>query len=776
MQADGIYTPKAGQILEGARTQAEQLGHTFIGSEHLVLSMLQDGNNVGAAILRTHHVSFQRFRQAVIAEIGKGNAVKLTEKSYTPALRRILEGAGKLRTAGGGQVSTEHLLCAVLREANCSAGEMLRGMGISLSLLHGISGGAEEFAVCSVGCCPVFDEKSCPTLAKYARNLTDPALADRFDPLIGREQEVARVLRILLRRSKNNPCLIGAAGVGKTAIVEGIAKRILAGEVPPAMRERVILSLDLTAMLAGAKYRGDFEERLKACIEEAAQHDNLVLFVDELHIIVGAGAAEGAIDAANILKPYLARGDLQLIGATTDAEYRQHIEKDAALERRFQAVRIAEPTAAAAKSMLEGLKPRFEAYHGIQISSEAISAAVDYSVRYLPDRALPDKALDVLDEACAAHRLTDVPKPLPSRNDEMEAAAEWGARPQASLEAAQIADVVASMTGVPVQSLSQTERITLAELESHLQGEIIGQDAAISALASAMRRSRAGLREGGRPAGAFLFLGATGVGKTALAVAAARELYGGHCIRIDMSEYMEKHAVARLIGAPPGYVGYDAGGTLVEQVRQQPYSVVLFDEIEKAHPDVLNLLLQILEDGILTDRAGHRADFSNTLVILTSNLGAEQLHSGVIGFAEAGADTHSAAQQAILSVVRKTLRPELLHRLDAAIVFRALTQADYQAIAQQQLEHLRERAAALGCPLTWTEEAAELLVSAADTAHAGARGIRTHLTQAVESLLAESILRDGASPRNLAVQNGAFVVERVPALCTSGASHPQDIA
>ncbi len=763
------YTTKAKKILDGARTQAEQLGHTFIGSEHLILSMLSEGNNVGAAILRTHQVSLPKFRQAVLSEIGRGDTVKLTANAYTPALRRILHRAQQLKPISSAQISSEHLLRAVLLEEHCSAGTLLSDMGVSLSLLCGACDACETEAVLTDGapCCPVLDEKSCPTLMKYARNLTDPANAQRFDPLIGREHEIRRVMQILLRRTKNNPCLIGAAGVGKTAIVEGIAQRILSGDVPSAMRDRVILSLDLTAMLAGAKYRGDFEERLKACITEAAAQQNLVLFIDELHIIVGAGAAEGAIDAANILKPALARGELQLIGATTNAEYRAHIEKDAALDRRFQPVKVEEPSAESAKHMLMGLKTRFEEYHGIPISEEAIAAAVDYSVRYLHGHALPDKALDLLDEACAAKRLA-LKHPLQTKkhfdtgsdvpDHHMEAAAEIGA--PARLQPAQIADVVAAITGIPVQDISKKEADALMQLESKLRERIVGQDAAISALASAIRRNRAGLREDRRPSGSFLFLGQTGVGKTALANAAADTLYHGNCIRIDMSEYMEKHSVSRLIGAPPGYVGYENTDTLVEQVRNRPYSVVLFDEMEKAHPDVLNLLLQILEDGTLEDRQGHKADFSQALVILTSNLGARQLESGVIGFLDRGAERESANQQEILSVVRKTLRPELLHRLDAAIVFRTLTEADYLEIASRQLLKLQQKAKAVGCTISWTEEVRELLVRNSDTARAGARGIRMTLTQSVENLLADSLLSDGShTAREICVKDGVFALE-----------------
>ena len=740
------YTEKAKQIVEDALHEAERLGHTFIGSEHLLLSMLSDGNNVGAAILRTNRVTYQKFRQAMIHEVGQGEAVRLTSDAQTPALRRILQKASLMRQNRDVKISTEHLLYAVLQEQNTGATALLRQMGVSLAAIYGACDAQLPISEHTGGTVS-FDEKSCPNLCKYAKNLTDPHAAEQFDPLIGREQEVERVMRILLRRSKNNPCLIGAAGVGKTAIVEGIAQRILSGNVPPALRDCVILSLDLAAMLAGARYRGDFEERLKACMDEAVAQPHLVLFVDELHIIVGAGAAEGAIDAANILKPRLARGELQMIGATTDAEYRAHIEKDAALSRRFQPVRIEEPSAADAKAMLCGLRARYEAYHGVSISEDAIAAAVDLSVRYLHDRALPDKALDLLDEACAANRLGHCSAEIASE-----------------VAVPQIAEIVSSMTGVPAQTLTRSEGELLMQLESKMQAEIIGQDEAIAALCSAIRRNRAGLRAGSRPIGAFLFLGTTGVGKTALAKAAANALYDGHLIRLDLSEYMEKHAVSRLIGAPPGYVGYEAGGTLVEQVRAQPYSVVLFDEIEKAHPDVLGILLQILEDGVLTDGQGRKADFSNALILLTSNLGAEQLSSGCIGFSDAES-AGNAQRERVMGAVKSALRPELLHRLDAAIVFRRLTERDYGQIAVQQLTRLQETAKSRGYGLLWTEKAVAQLIAGADVPHAGARGIRTHLTQKVETLLAEQILQNNAESYLLDAADNTFTLmpQHIPA-------------
>ncbi len=752
MQKD-VYTKKARQIIAHSKTQAEALGHSFIGTEHLILAMLADGSNVGAAILRTHRVPLQRFQQAVLEEIGRAAPVHLTENACTPAFRRILHHAERQtiqQDANTALVSSESLLRAVLQDEHCGASAILRAMGIPLTLLRNACG--QELASCGAvqDAFPQFDKKSCPVLAQYARNLTDPIAAESFDPLIGRENEIQQIMQIMLRRNKNNPVLIGQAGVGKTAIVEGIAQRILHGEVPASIRNRVILSLDLTALLAGAKYRGDFEERLRACIEETIRNPEITLFIDELHMITGTGAAEGAIDAANILKPRLARGELQIIGATTDEEYRRQIAKDAALARRFQPVRIAEPTAAEATEMLNGLCRQYENFHSVEIAPDAIGAAIQYSVRYLHDRALPDKALDLLDEACAAKRLQWRQKEDPEQYP--------------AIRQGDIAHMVAVKTGIPAESLTESESERLLRLEETLRRRVIGQDEAVKAVSQAIRRSRSGLRKTGRPIGSFLFLGATGIGKTELAKCIADEMFAGSLIRMDMSEYMEKHNAARLIGAPPGYVGYDESGTLVERVRRAPYSVVLFDEMEKAHPDVLSLLLQIMEDGTLTDSTGNQADFSETMLILTSNLGAETLQQGVIGFGDA-ADTANQQKKNLRSVLKKTMKPELLHRLDAAIVFRQLSDADLLQIAQIQLSDLANRAAACGASLTWTQEAEQLLLSAADTAHGGARAIRTALTQQAEPLLAESLLRTANGAHCLCVRNGILTVEqRIPAV------------
>ena len=742
LQTDS-YTKKARQIILQAREQAEQLGHSFVGSEHLILAMLADGSNVGAAILRTHRVPLQRFQQAVLHELGTGSPSALTDADLTPAFQRILSQAERITEQSGGNspVSSERLLLCVLQEEHCGAAAILRGMGVSIQALRAACTAEQARRLPEF---PQFDRRSCPALAKYAKHLTDPLTAAQFDPLIGREREMHAVLRILLRRSKNNPVLIGEAGVGKTAIAEGIAKAILDGEVPDGLRSKVLLSLDLPALLAGAKYRGDFEERLKACLDEAASDTNIILFLDELHMITGAGAAEGAIDAANILKPRLARGELQLIGATTEDEYRRLIAKDAALERRFQHVRVPEPDAAQAEKMLAGLRGQYERYHGVRIGEDAIHAAVQYAVRYVHDRALPDKALDLIDEACAAQRLRKM-------RAETEAAEEFAGT--ADVHEAEIAGVVAEKTGVPVEKAGAAEADALLHLEERLGETIIGQDAAIHTAAQSIRRSRAGLRGAGRPVGAFLFLGASGVGKSALAKGIADLLFQGSLLRIDMSEYMEKHSAARLIGAPPGYVGYEEDRTLVERVRRAPHSVVLFDEIEKAHPDILSLLLQILEDGSLTDGKGRKADFSDCLVILTSNLGAEQLGRTAPGF-----ESRTDNTETLKGILRQSLRPELLGRLDEIIVFREPDSDDYAKIAALRLSELSAQIGASGRTFSWTDAAAELLVSSADTARAGARALRTVLTQKIEPLLADRILREQADRLLLDADSGAFLL------------------
>ena len=753
------FTKKSQLIINGACRQAEQLGHSFIGSEHLILSMLTDSSNVAAAILRSHRITLQRFRQAILEELGCSMPVTLTKDAMTPALQRILEKAASSRLYAGEsndrQISSEHLLLALLSEEQCGASVMLRSMGVSPAVLRNACTGnhCEELSGSNQ-----FDRRICPMLAKYTRNMTDPSAADQFDPLIGRDEELRHVVQILLRRSKNNPVLIGEAGVGKTAIVEGLAKRITEGRIPFGLRNCILLSVDLTAILAGAKYRGDFEERLKSCIDEAAGNSQIILFIDEMHMIAGTGAAEGAIDAANILKPRLARGELRLIGATTEEEYRKMIAKDAALNRRFQAIRIKEPTPELAVRMLSGLRSRYENFHGLEIGADAINAAVRYSIRYLHDRALPDKALDLIDEACAAARL----------QYQTDTENEWcGATSDITVHEQVIAKIVSEKTGVPVGEVDTDDTDTLLHLEERLSEIIIGQDEAIRTVSKAIRRSRSGLRKSGRPAGCFLFLGASGIGKTMLAQKIAELLFGGNLIRIDMSEYMEQYSVSRLTGAPPGYVGYDECISLAERVRRNPYCVILFDEMEKAHPDVLSLLLQIMEDGVFTDAQGSCADFSDTFIILTSNLGTDQNGKNVAGFRE-NMKTEQNESDCLLETLRKTLRPELLNRLDQIIVFRRPVPDDYRKIAILQLEALKERAAEVGCFLQWDAVLPDAVAAASDTKNGGARSIRTTVLQQIEPLLADRILQKETGELFLEVQSGKFLLKSCSIIDSSG--------
>ena len=730
------FTDKANTALNLAVDAARELGHTYIGTEHILLGLLREGTGVAAAVLAARGITTMRYAEKILESEAGGSYSMLTPDDLTPRAKAAMETAlsdaamAQRRLAG-----TEHILTAILRDDTSVAVRLLRAVDgrpnellSDLARANGLGAGvAAAGAPGAVRAAPKGGKT--PMLDQFGRDLTAIAAAGGLDPVTGREEELARTIRILCRRTKNAPCLIGEPGVGKTAVVEALAQRIAAGEVPELLQGKRLIALDLTAMVAGTKYRGDFEERVKNTIAEVERAGDVLLFVDEVHELVGTGAAEGAVDAANILKPVLARGGLQLIGATTVTEYRRHIEKDAALERRFQPVPIDEPTPQQAEQILRGARERYEVHHRVQIADEAIAAAVRLSVRYIPDRFLPDKAIDLIDEASASVRLAQTVQ-----------------RPERpTVTAADVEAVVSGWTGIPVEQVGREEEERLSGLEEVLHRRVIGQDEAVRAVARAVRRSRVGLQDPGRPNGSFIFLGPTGVGKTELCKALAEALFGDEkaLIRLDMSEYGEKHTVSRLIGSPPGYVGHEEGGQLTEQVRRRPYSVILFDEIEKAHPDVFGLLLQILEEGCLTDAQGRKTDLRNTLIVLTSNVGARQIAGeGRLGFAGAAPDAADTKRQhaAAMAELKKLFRPELLNRIDAVIVFRPLDRAQIRQIAQRMLDDLRQRLQGLGYACVVGEGVAEALADAGFDSVYGARPLRRQLREQIEDPLAELML------------------------------------
>ena len=731
------FSREAGLLLDEAVELAGGLGCKKADTGHLLLAMLQTDSGPAGRFLAGKNISELAVRRQLSAQ-RPGPAQHLDRRALAPELKRAMDyaliGAQNARLP---KAEPEHLLCAMLEDADCAAGELLASMGVPLTEAvrecRQLSG---QFIL------PFSQPQGRGTSAiprgsrasdKYCRDLTRRALDGELDPVFCREAELDRMVEILCRRQKNNPCLVGEPGVGKTALAEGLAQRIAEKRVPRLLQGRRLLALDMASLVAGTKYRGDFEERFKNLLEELVRDGSAILFVDEFHTIVGAGAAEGAIDAASILKPVLARGELQLIGATTNQEFRAHIQKDAALERRFGRVQIEEPTPEQAVEILKGLAPRYERYHGVQLPEETLREAVELSVRYLPGRCLPDKAIDLIDEACAAARI--------------RAEREGETNPRLTRE--EVARVVAQASGVPAERVGEKERERLDKLEARLDAEVVGQHKAVEAVAGAIRRSRTGLGEPGRPMGAMLFLGPTGVGKTALAKALAAGWFGSEkaLLKLDMSEYQEQHAVARLLGAPPGYLGHDEGGQLTEAVRRRPYSVVLFDEIEKAHPDIQNVLLQILEDGQLTDSMGRKADFRNTIVLLTSNLGARFLagQSAPLGFgggAEAAFEKQSA--QAVAEA-KQWFRPELIGRLDELIVFRPLGEESMSRIAEKLLSQLEARAARSGYQLTHTPRVGPALAAKARSPY-GARELRRQVDRAVEQALADQIASGAAHP------------------------------
>ncbi len=734
MQMFWVYSYKgfsrtAARTVRTALVLAGRQGCCQADTGHLLLALVQTARGSAADFLRRKRVTNTALANCSAAR-AEGAPRRLHRCDLAPELRKAMEFAVLgAHAASAARAENEHLLCAMLEDSTCTASRWMLSLGVELPQAARECRQLSGQLVLPAQPRMAASRTGRPS-EKYGRDLTRLAQEGRLDPVLCRDSELERMVEILCRRQKNNPCLLGEPGVGKSALAEALAQRIASGQITPALRGKRVLSLDMASMVAGTKYRGDFEERFKNLLEELYRDRSTILFIDEIHIIAGAGAAEGAIDAASILKPMLARGEIQLIGATTPEEYRKTIQKDSALERRFGRVMVEEPTPTAAETILAGLMPRYERYHGVAIPSTAIHAAVELSVRYLPGRYLPDKAIDLLDEAAAARRIAE-------NSSEKKA-----------LTPADIARVVSKASGVPAERVGEAERERLAQLEQRLAAEVIGQPRAVASVAAAIRRSRTGLRENNRPIGAMLFLGPTGVGKTQLARTLAKGWFGSEkaLLRFDMSEYMERHTVARLIGAPPGYVGHDEGGQLTEAVRRRPYSVVLFDEIEKAHSDIQNLLLQILEDGTLTDAQGRRADFSNTIILLTSNLGARCLagQTAPMGFGAAGAEKDRRGQQAIREA-REFFRPELMGRLDETVLFDPLGPEQLAGIADRLLCELEERAAGQGYTLRHTAAAAKALAGDKVPPY-GARELRRTVSRAVEQALADRIADGTAQP------------------------------
>ena len=785
------YTDKAKHVLERAKDAANTLGNGYIGTEHILLGLTLVQDSVASKALESQNVTYHQVMER-ISEMNQ-NKKQLVSAEYTPRAMHVIEMSSQEAVhMGADAVGTEHILIALLRETDTLAVKIMTGLGVNIQTLYEdvmlMLGESEAQPAGAKGMHdnPAKEEKSeTETLEKFGRDLTLMAKQGKFDPIVGRDQEMERIIQILSRRTKNNPCLTGDPGVGKTAIVEGLAQKIAAGDIPDVLKDKKIFSLDLSAMVAGSKYRGEFEERMKKALEEVRSNGDLILFVDEIHTIIGAGAAEGSIDASNILKPAMARGEIQLIGATTLDEYRKHIEKDAAFERRFQPVRVEEPTEEAAIGMLTALKEKYEEHHKVQISPDAIEAAVKLSARYVADRFLPDKAIDLIDESASRLRLNaytpptaiiqleqsiehmEKEKEMAIKSEDFEKAAEIKKQQDGlrfSLKAAKkawssdhkdtfvvtkehVAEVVSNWTGVPVQSLKEEESARLLRLEETLHRRVIGQQEAVKALSKAVRRGRVGLKDPNRPIGSFLFLGPTGVGKTELSKALAEALFGDEnaMVRIDMSEYMEKHSVSRMVGSPPGYVGYEEGGQLSEQVRRNPYSVVLFDEIEKASPEVFNVLLQVLDDGHITDGQGRKVDFKNTVIIMTSNAGARSIAAPKrLGFTsmETAEQSYEHMKKGVLDEIKNIFKPEFLNRIDDIIVFHPLEKEDIIEITKLLTgilcKRIREN---MNISVSFTEKAIEKIAEDGYDKAYGARPLRRAIQSKIEDSFAEAFLR-----------------------------------
>jgi len=800
MQRQRDFTPRVRRVLYFAREEAARLHHDYLGTEHLLLGIVREGEGVAATVLRELAIDLDTMREMVESYVSRGAyGASMKETQWTPKAKQVLELAREeARLLHHQYIGTEHLLLALIREGEGVAAKVLRDLDIDLRAAREqvmkVLGGAGGEPTEAEGT----QEAETPTLDQFGRDLTVLARKGELDPVIGRQREIERVLQVLSRRKKNNPVLIGEPGVGKTAIVEGLAQKIVANEVPATLKDKRLVMLDLSSTVAGTKYRGQFEERLKTLIAEIRECENVIVFIDELHTIVGAGGAEGAIDAANMLKPALARGELQCIGATTLDEYRKHIEKDGALERRFQPIIVAPPTVEQTIEILKGLRCRYEEHHAAEISNEALVAAATLADRYISDRFLPDKAIDVIDEAGARARLeiSAIPvevkelereldsisceKRAASETQEFERAAELRDRErefQERLEVARkelvqskteqkatvtgedVAEVVAGMTGIPVKKLAQEESQKLLQMEDELRRRVVGQEEALTTVAKAIRRSRSGLRDPRRPIGSFIFLGPTGVGKTELARTLARFLFDDEnaLVRLDMSEYMERFAVSRLVGAPPGYVGYEEGGQLTEKVRRRPYSVVLFDEIEKAHPDVFNILLQVLEDGQLTDSFGRVVDFRNTVIIMTSNVGARDIAQGPgIGFQKEDNtdDAYTQIKGKVTEALKHIFNPEFLNRVDASVVFHPLGMDEMRKIVDILLGDVQKRLEESGVRVKISDGASDLLVEKGFDPAFGARPLRRAIQRYLEDPLSEEILKGELT------RGGQIVVER----------------
>ena len=756
------FTTKANNAINFAVLSAEEMGHTYVGSEHLLLGLLRESTGVAAMLLTQKGLIYEELWKTILDLVGKGDLTALSPTDFSTRCRRILENAlMELKLSGQTLAGTEHILLALLHEPDSTAMKTMTARRMDCTSLEKVLRGMviTDLGELAPDRLRSRQPKTSPrpqprtnNLDKFGRDLTELARAGRLDPVIGREKEIQRVIQILSRRTKNNPCLIGETGVGKTAIVEGLAQRIAAGTVPGDLCACRVVSLDMTSMVAGTKYRGDCEERIRATIEEVLAAGNIILFIDELHNIMGIGAAEGAVDAANLLKPQLARGELQLIGATTVAEFRRTIEKDGALERRFQSVMVEEPTPADAEVILRGLRERYERHHGIRITDEGIHSAVALSQRYLTDRFLPDKAIDLIDEAASRLRLRMLEAP--------------GEGPL-QVDRQAVASVIAQSTGIRVEQMERREAERYLDLEEQLHRTMVGQEEAVRLVARAIRRSRVGLGDPRRPVGSFLFLGPTGVGKTHLCRSLAHSLFGDGegIIKLDMSEYMEKHSVSKLIGAPPGYLGCDEGGQLTGRIRKKPNSVVLFDEVEKAHPDVMNLLLQLLEDGELTDSQGRKANFRNAVVIMTSNVGASfitQQHS--LGFSPAGEAAEGGRPgyyRDVMAQVKRSFSPELLNRIDETVIFRRLTDGQLEEIAGLLLGQVAERLAGMEIEMEHTPALAQAIAGQASGSSYGARPMRRALREMVEDPLAERLLRQELPPGSAIrcdVLEGAMVI------------------